>query len=96
MYHKRLKEAIFRCAIVHSKAEKTMLYVDGLYDTIHMLLDIYRESMHRLDFTFESLCHFAKSEGDAYRTRLKHVTSSFTSDHIRGHSISLYIVKWIK
>ena len=79
-YRKRLNECVFRCGNVHSEDEKMTLYVDGLSDTIRMIVARYRESVHRRDLTFESLCHFAKSEDEAYRARLKRPTPTTTND----------------
>ena len=78
-YRKRLNEAIFRCGNVHTEDEKMTLYVDGLSETIRMVVARYRETIHRRDLTFEELCHYAKSEDDAYRARFKHVASILPS-----------------
>lgn len=39
----------------------------------------HHESVHRLDFTFEILCQFSKSQDESYYARLRHITTNFTN-----------------
>lgn len=75
VYQKRLNEAFFRCRNVHREDEKITLYINGLSETIQAVVDRYRERIHRLQLTFESFTHFAKSEDEAYCARARHLTN---------------------
>ena len=72
-YRKRLNDAIFRCGNIHEEDEKMTYYVDGLNNTIRMVVAQYRENVPRRDLTFEGLCHFARSEDDAHRARMEQI-----------------------
>lgn len=52
------------------------VHVDGLSDTLLMVITRFQESIHSRDLTFESLTHFAKPEDEAYRVRVRHFTKS--------------------
>lgn len=62
------------------------LFVDGLYDTISMVLARYRESVHRLRLTFEILSNFARSKYQAYRAKVQHIKSTFPSSRSQRDS----------
>lgn len=76
---------------VHSEYEKMTLYVDWWSDMIRIVAVLLRHSTNRSDFNFESLTHFAMSEDEQYRPRLRQLpkTSCFLSQ-VRQKAI-LYI-----
>lgn len=67
---KRLNDAIFRCGNIHSEYEKITLYVNGLSNTIVMLVSHYLDSGQHCYLTFEILCYFDKSEDEYYHARI--------------------------
>jgi len=86
-YRKRLNQAIYRCGNVHEEDEKMTYYIDGLSDTIRMVVARYRESIPRRELTFESLCHFARSEDDAHRARYQQLIKAGTINVPRPRSL---------
>ena len=48
------------------------MFVDGLDPAIRPVVARFRESRSRKRLTYQSLVHFAQSEGDAYRARRRH------------------------
>lgn len=75
-----MNKASFRCGNVHSEDKNRTLYVDGLSPTINTVVVHHRNSVHRNNFTFDALFHLAKSEDEAYRARLYHITSIFAKE----------------
>ena len=48
-------------------------YVDGLNETIRMVVARQRENVPWQDLTFEGLCHFSRSEDDAHRVLMEQI-----------------------
>lgn len=75
-YRTLFNEAIFHCGNFHSEDENIALHIDGLLDTIRTVVARYRESVHRMELTFEAFAHFLKSEDEAYRARSRYLMRS--------------------
>ena len=48
-------------------------YVEGLNDTIRMVVARDRENVQQQELTIEGLCHFARSEDDIHRARMEQI-----------------------
>lgn len=52
------------------------LWLDGVSNTITLIVARYRESIPRRQLTFESFCPFAKSEYEFYRAQVHQITAT--------------------
>lgn len=57
-----------------------------------MVVAHLRESVNCCDSTFESLCHFSKSQEKAYHARLHHITPSVSNQQRERSPIQTHIL----
>lgn len=78
-YRKRLNETLLRCGNIHSEDGNITIYIDELSQTINVVVDQHRQSVHRRDLTFERLCHFTKSKDKTNRARPCHINCNINN-----------------
>lgn len=86
-YFKRLNKAVFRFGNFRNDYEKVTLYMDGLSDTIRMVVSCYHERVHLLDRIFKILFHYAKSEYEGYHACFMHFVPSIPTKQTNGRSL---------